>query len=285
MIKKILIFTFTTLILVYILALSFWLSLSNETITSWLEFKINSYVPKNYTVLVKNASTHFHSFRVNQILVKENKKNIDLFKIQSAEVGINMINILIFQEIPFRLELYQGAIKGSFKILPNYSVSFLGEEIQPNRNVPLRKTKIITSKPSLSFKGQFDKLNPIGGSINISMNQLSLAGQKEITHIPFDLPETRLDSIDANIVIKKSNLNISANSTGDVSVKLNGTIRQNWHRIVNSKLDLKVKVAMTQSYQKKLGFIHGILKSYMNKSGQISIKIIGNPRYPRIEKL
>jgi len=208
-----------------------------------------------------------------------------MFEVQSIEIGINPIKILIFQEIPFRFALYQGTIKGSVKIYPDYSIHFAGDGIQPNRNVPLRKTNIITSRPTLDIKGQFIKTDQIKGSINVMVKELGLSGKKEITHIPFELPETRFESVDARIALKNKILEISTKSTGDVSFQVNGTIKQNWKRIVNSKLDLKIKATMTPIYQKKLGFIHDILKSYMNKSGQISIKVAGNPRYPQIERI
>lgn len=293
MIKKIVYSFLLILILGYLLLLSFWLNISPQKFTSWLEFKINSQIPQNYEIEIQATSFHIWGLSLNEWLLKEKKEEEEILRIESLDLRLNLVSILLFQEVPFFLKLYEGTVKGELQVFPELEVSFSAKDLQINRVLILRKTNLILSRPLLSIEGQIalptpwletKNLNSWQSKMNLSIEDLVFSGKTEHTMLPVELPKTSLKEIITTLALDQKQMTITLISKGDISATLKGTIYYNLRKLNRPKLNLTLRAELAEEFQQKLGIINEILKGYANQSGQLSIKISGNLPYPRFEK-
>ncbi len=285
MIKKALYIFISIVALGTLLLISFWINLSDEKLSSWLEFQINSRLPTNYRIQIQTASTRTWGLLLEKMTLKDIIEKNELLSIRSAEISFNVPSLLFFQKLPYRINLYQGNISGELVFFPKLHTRFSARGLQPNRHLVIRKTNLILSNPVLMVEGQISLSNPPEGDIKLKIRDILLAGETKHTHLPFDLPSTDFKSIDANLSLRQKQVEVAANSRGDLSANLKGTILFNWQKINRSKLNLTLKAGLKKAYRTKLGFIDDILQNYSNKSGQLSIKIKGSPANPKVEKI
>lgn len=293
MIKKIVYSFLLILIVGYLLLLSFWLNISPQKFTSWLEFKINSQIPQNYEIEIQATSFHIWGLSLNEWLLKEKKEEEEILRIESLDLRLNLVSILLFQEVPFFLKLYEGTVKGELQVFPELEVSFSAKDLQINRVLILRKTNLILSRPLLSIEGQIalptpwletKNLNSWQSKMNLSIEDLVFSGKTEHTMLPVELPKTSLKEIITTLALDQKQMTITLISKGDISATLKGTIYYNLRKLNRPKLNLTLRAELAEEFQQKLGIINEILKGYANQSGQLSVKISGNLPYPRFEK-
>ncbi len=285
MIKKILIYFVSFLLLLYLSILSIWLNLSSEKITPWLEHQINAQLPKDYEAGIYIANTHLFGLTLEQLQIHEKTSREIVLDVVSMELELNLLSLVFFQQLPYSLEIYKGEVQGTLNLLPQLSASFTITGLQPNHHLILQKTKLITSEPILKAEGEIIFTNPPEGKVSMEIQNINLAGDPKITNLPFKLPSTQLSYLKGDLTINKNRIDISAKSGGDISVNADGSIIANWKRIKRSRLDLIVKGKIEKNYETKLGFIKDMLNNYKNNTGQLSVKITGNLQRPNPTKI
>jgi type II secretion system protein N len=285
MLKKILSVTLIIVFFFYLLATSVWVNLSSDKLTPWLENRLNTQLFPGYSLRIQSASTHFHSLRCKQIVLRDSRSNHELVTLQSVDLSINVFSLLIFQRVSYHVKLYEGDIEGTIKLFPKIQTDFTINELQPNRIKLLRKTDLLLSNPTVSIVGRLLPSKNWEGTLNIKTSQLTLSGDPKVTKILFTLPSTSFDSITSEIEVKDNQIILNTLSSGDITARLTGTIFLNKGNFTASKLDLILKATLAEPYEKKLSLVKSLLSGFQNKAGQISIKISGTFQRPYVKKL
>jgi type II secretion system protein N len=284
MVKKILSAILIVTFLTYLLLISVWVNLSSDKLTPWLENHLNAQLLPSYSLRIQSASTHFHSLRCDQIVLKDSRSNSELVNIHSINVSINIFSLLLFQRVSYHIKMYEGHIEGTIKLFPEIQTDFTLRELQPNRIKLLRKTELLLSNPILNITGKLLLSKKWSGRLNAKIERLILSGDPKTTGIPLTLPSTSFDSITSDVKIRENQIVFNTLLSGDVTARLTGSISPNRGDIAASRLDLRLKATLAKPYEKKLGLVNSILSSFRTKAGQISIKITGTFRNPRVKK-
>ena len=234
---------------------------------------------------LESVKTHFCGLTLDGLVLNTKKENATLIQIQSLDFKLNPISIIRFQEVPFHIKMYDGNINGYLKFFPDMQTEFYATNIQPNHHSLIRKSNIVLSNPLLQFEGAFRLSPQMQAKVKLNLQGLNLSGKMKNTGLPFDMPSTEIDSLDAIISFEKSQLSIDASSRGDITGNIEGTIEINQKNIQRSKLDLKMIASLNKDYQKKLGAFIELLNNYKNKTGQFVVRIRGTTQYPKFEKI
>jgi type II secretion system protein N len=278
-------FLFYILILtcvVLITLISFWLNLSDKTLTPWLENQINNQLPRSYSIQIRMAETQVNGLNLDLITLSDTATNEPLVKVDTIHLKINPLRFLAFQEVDYLIELYEGSISGKLDLFPQRSTVFSFSGIQINRNAPIRKSGLILSNPLLSGKGMYSFGYPPQGQITLALNKISLSGKPEHTGLPFDFPITEFEWLKGGISFQNKDSEVQISSSGDLSANLEGTMTLNTKAPIQSPLNLILKAKLNPEYESKLGFFKDILVNYKNTAGQISVKISGNLNRPQV---
>lgn len=284
MLRKLLLFFIFVIVASIVLLISIWTNLSPSSISGWLEYKINSNIPRQFKVEIGEAQTRISGLDLYELQVQDNVSQSTLLTIQSFSVTINPVNLLIFQEIDYRINIYQGIVAGTLDLFPELNNNFEAKDIELNRNITLRKSNIIQSNPVLNAKGSYSLFPPYKGNTSIRIDQVSLSGKSENTNIPFELPDAELSNISGEVLLDDRLANISLSTSGDIKAEVTGSVQIDMRNYNRSNIDLVLKGKLSADFESKLGFMKGLVNPYKDNSGDYGIKFSGNISRPRISK-
>ncbi len=112
-----------------------------------------------------------------------------------------------------------------------------------------------------------------------------MSGDKALTNLSVNLPDTDLSSISADLKLTRKQVKMNIDTTGDVEAHVEGRVYGDWGRIQRAKADLKLNAGIKETYQAQLGIFNSILNSYRSKNGRISIHLTGKLSAPQIKKI
>lgn len=284
-IKKILLYFCSSILLILLLVFSFWVNLSSEKLTPWMEYRANSMLPRGYRIQIENANTRSWGVEVEKIAIRQTASGMELLGLENIKFEMDPLSLIFNQGVPYSVELYGGSIEGVVKLLPVQEVLFSVKEVEPNRNLTLRKMNLVLSNPELNGTGKISITQPLQANLDLAVRQLTFSGDPKVTMLPFKLPETTFQTIQSTLMVSDSQLEVVLISKGDIGANLKGKVFGDLKRIHNSRLDLVLRGKMDDKYFESLGFIQQIVNGYRDPSGEIALKIAGNLRGPQINRL
>lgn len=267
---------------------SFWLNLSSKNLTPWIQHQINIQLPSEYQISIEGTSTSPMELNMEHIEIFKKNENQPIFLIQKFHFDLNLFKVLFNLGIPYNIELYEGQIEGVFKFFPEFSISFNGQGLQPNRNRALRKTNLILSDPIMDLQGKMILSESPEGKINFTLKETKLSGKPGDTGLPLELPDIVFSSTSANVKIQAQRISATISTKGDFNAKLSGTLLINQKQFQSSNINFRLVGDFSGTYNSELqalGFINSILDSYRKPSGTISINITGTPGAPNIKRI
>ncbi|MBT4643477.1 MAG: type II secretion system protein GspN [Deltaproteobacteria bacterium] len=283
MLKKFITFLLSTILLCLMLFMSFWLSISDEKLAGWLEYRLNQSLPQQVRAEISAVQTRYWGLEIEQIELKNAAGQLEWLKVKTFRIHFDLVSIFFRQAFPYDFQLYGGQGSGSLSFSPDLRVNLKIVKLEPNWNPFIRSTRLVQSNPLLDLDGSF-VLSTLAGVIQIKMKDINVTGKKMYTTLPLDLPDTRLTTIETKIALNNNQLDLAVVTAGDINTLLEGKVKINWKRIQQSRIDLKLTADVTKPYQTKLGLINNIISSYRNKKGNISFRLAGNLKAPRIKK-
>ncbi|MBU2514465.1 type II secretion system protein GspN [bacterium] len=283
MLKKLLLSLIFVFLIMTIIVCSTWVNLNSSAIVPWLESKVNSQIPRQYSLTIESVENYLLGSKINQVILKDITSNESLLAIDSINLKINWISLFLFQELQYNIGLYEGSIIGKIDLFPQIKTSYQIKDIQINRNAFIRKTNLILSNPTLEGEGNFDYTKTTG-NLELNCSALKLTGDQQNTNLPFLLPSTTFDNLKSEWSFSKNQANLQIISSGDITANLKGTMDLNFERISKSKLDLQANARLAEKYETNLGFLKSLLVNYRDNSGQIAVKISGDFERPSIKK-
>lgn len=280
---------FTSLLLIFLLAfflmVSTWMNLSSEKITPWVEHQINARLPRVYSIDIGSMETKINGLTLNQIQLNEQESLTRLLDISKITVSINIFKLVVFQEIPYSIELYEGSVEGYLDLFPDMLTAFVIKDVEPNRNSWLRKSNIIRSNPIVEGQGSYFFSATPAAAIDLNIENLSITANNEYTNIPFELPMIELDSLRAAFSMKEMLTEVTISSAGDIDLNINGQITPDLKSITRTQLNLIAKGQLKSDFENELGFVKQLLDSYRNSSKQISVQVTGTLQHPIVRKI
>jgi type II secretion system protein N len=285
MLRKTLFSAIFAFLLANLFVLSFWLGLSSQVLTQWFTYQLNRSVSNKFVLELKSAKSNFHGLILEELVLNTNKKKLTVFQIQSIKFNLSPVSLLLFQKIPYKINVYNGNIYGDIKLFPSLQANFYAKDIQLNRNKQIRKSNILLSNPLLQIEGKCELTPEIRAHLKFNLKDLSLSGNMKDTGLPFALPLTNINSLDAILTYEKNQLKIDAKSKGNITGNIAGIVQVNQTNIRRSRLDLKMTSRLDRDYQNNMGVLIELLNNYKNRTGQISIRIKGTAQYPIVEKI
>lgn len=285
LLKRILLYLLVAGCTIWLVLISTWINISSKALTPWISTQLNDYLPKRYQAEIEVAETHFLGLTTGQIQIDDLATQMPVLTIQSIEISINYFSLIVFQEIDYKVRLYQGKIEGKMDLFPRRLTRFSLSEIQINRNAAIRKTNLLLSNPVIKGKGTFLIETTPEGKLDLAIQQVLLSGDPSHTDIPFELPDTQLSMIEGEFIFKGTDTTVRLLTKGDLSMNISGTVNIDQSSPVKSQLDLAINGTISPDYETKLGVFKSLLVNYKNQNGDISVNISGNPRRPRIKKI
>ncbi|PCI30627.1 MAG: type II secretion system protein GspN [SAR324 cluster bacterium] len=282
--------TLGSCVFIGVVIFSFWLHLSSTALSGWLEFQLNRSAPKGYQISILQAKTRVWGISVEELLVKAvgNTNSEQLLRLQALELRLDPWSLLSSLAIPFKIECYDGIIEGKIAFLSEKSIHFKFHDIQPNRNLWLRKTGLILSNPSLNGDGQLrlsSSLAPLSSSLKLEVKELVVSGNPKVMPLFFEIPDTSFQKVQIQLAYQDNSLTVDLRTKGDIAVKVSGDIQGKITAINNSKLNLTIVAKLKDKYQAELGFVGNMLKPYTNQSGQIAVQLGGKLKFPKLNKI
>lgn len=283
-VKRLLIYLLLFLSITYLILVSAWTNLDPATLTPWVESRININLPRKYRADIALVETSLSGLHLNQVRIQELPLSNPVMDVEKFSLSFGLLEFLLFQEIDYSMELYNGSIEGELDLFPQKSVDFSISELQINRNSVLRKTNLITSNPIINGDGFYTFSENPKAEIEFAITDLSISGKPQHTNIPFELPDTRLSEFEGDIVIKGKDADVLFASKGDLAATIEGIIKLNYARPVNSEFNLNLTGKLTSEFESKLGFFKSILVNYKNTTGQVAVNLSGTLQRPRVKK-
>ncbi|MCG8336205.1 MAG: type II secretion system protein GspN [Proteobacteria bacterium] len=283
-VKRLLLYLLLFLGIAYLIFVSAWTNLDPAALTPWVESRININLPRKYRADISLVETSLSGLHLNQIRVRELPSNSPVVDVEKVSLSFGLLEFLLFQEIDYSMELYNGFIEGELDLFPKKSVDFSVSELQINRNPVLRKTNLITSNPIVNGDGFYTFSENPEAEIEFDILNLSISGKPQHTNIPFELPDTKLSEFEGDIVIKGKEADILLSSKGDLAATVEGIIKLNFARPANSEFNLNLTGKLTSEFESKLGFFKSILVNYKNTTGQVAVNLSGSLQRPRVKK-
>lgn len=284
MLKKILFILLSSILLLLVLLMSFWLSLSEEKLLAWSRHSINRSLPRQIRVEITGLHTRFWGLEIDQIEMTNRAQGKSFFKATGIQVRFDPVALIIRQELPFSFKLYGGEGEGALGYLPGLRVKLSASNMELNWIPVIRQTKLLKSSPKVYFNSEFS-LKSNTGSVNLEIKNLIVTGNKTHTTLTVNLPDTELAHLKADLKIANNQLGLSIDTAGDITANLSGKILGDWRRIRKSKIDVTLSGDMNAAYRARLGIFNNIIDSYRSKSGRISIRLTGNLMLPQIRKI
>ena len=284
MLKKLIAIVLSLFLACLLIFMSFWLSVSEEKLVTWLEYRLNQSLPQHVTTEISAAHTRFWGLEIDQIELKNATNQLEWLKLDSFNIHFNLASIIFLQEIPYDFQLYGGHGNGTFNFSPDFRVTLKIKKLEPNWNPFIRSTRLVQSNPLVDLDGSV-VLGTLAGDIRIKVKDINVTGKKIYTTLPLDLPDIELATVEVKMALKNNQLDLGIKTAGDTSALLEGKVMINWNRILRSKLDLKLIADISKPYQTKLGLINNIISGYRKKGGKISLRLAGNLITPQIKKL
>ena len=283
MLKKFIKFLLSTILLCLMLFMSFWLSISDEKLAGWLEYRLNQSLPQQVRAEISAVQTRYWGLEIEQIELKNAAGQLEWLKVNTFRIHFDLASIFFRQALPYDFKLYGGQGSGSLSFSPDLRVNLKIVKLEPNWNPFIRSTRLVQSNPLLDLDGSFG-LSTLAGVIQIKIKDINVTGKKMYTSLPLDLPDTRLTTIETKIALNNNQLDLAVVTAGDINTLLEGKVKINWKRIQRSRINLNLTADVTKLYQAKLGLINNIISSYRNKKGKISFRLAGNLKAPQIKK-
>ncbi len=283
-VKRLLLYLLLFLGISYLVLISAWINLDPATLTPWVESRININLPRKYKADIALVETSLSGLHLNQVRIRELPASNSVIDVEKLSLSFGLLEFLLFQEIDYTMELYNGVVEGELDFFPQRSLDFSVSELQINRNPVLRKTNLITSNPIVNGDGFYTFSDNPEAEIVFDMSDLSISGQPEYTNIPFELPDTRLSKFEGDIVIKGKDVDVLLSSKGDLAANVEGIIKLNFARPANSEFNLNLTGKLTSEFESKLGFFKSILVNYKNTTGQVAVNLSGTLQRPRVKK-
>ena len=283
MLKKFIKFLLSTILLCLMLFMSFWLSISDEKLAGWLEYRLNQSLPQQVRAEISAVQTRYWGLEIEQIELKNAAGQLEWLKVKTFRIHFDLASIFFRQAFPYDFQLYGGQGSGSLSFSPDLRVNLKIVKLEPNWNPFIRSTRLVQSNPLLDLDGSF-VLSTLAGVIQIKIKDINVTGKKMYTSLPLDLPDTRLTTIETKIALNNNQLDLAVVTAGDINTLLEGKVKINWKRIQRSRINLNLTADVTKLYQAKLGLINNIISSYRNKKGKISFRLAGNLKAPQIKK-
>ncbi|MBT4264636.1 MAG: type II secretion system protein GspN [Deltaproteobacteria bacterium] len=283
MLKKFITFLLSTILLCLMLFMSFWLSISDEKLAGWLEYRLNQSLPQQVRAEISAVQTRYWGLEIEQIELKNAAGQLEWLKVKTFRIHFDLASIFFRQAFPYDFQLYGGQGSGSLSFSPDLRVNLKIVKLEPNWNPFIRSTRLVQSNPLLDLDGSF-VLSTLAGVIQIKIKDINVTGKKMYTSLPLDLPDTRLTTIETKIALNNNQLDLAVVTAGDINTLLEGKVKINWKRIQRSRINLNLTADVTNLYQAKLGLINNIISSYRNKKGKISFRLAGNLKAPQIKK-
>ncbi len=287
--KKGLQFICVILLLTIVLLLSIWINLSSEKLSRWLEYQANQLAGKQYQFKVVDAIPRIWGLSIGELSVSGLQGREQLIDLQNIELKLDPYTLIRNKGgIQVNAGVYLGKFKGVITYYPESEFKYDFHEIQPNRNTYLRKKGIIISTPTISGTGSTvlsKKLKPELSVLQLNIDQLGIAGKGDSYSLPLTIPDLKFSRITAGLRYKNKLLDLDIQSVGDLNMKVKGNLVADFQRWKRSKIDIKVFADLNKDYEKKLGFVKTILKSYSSDSGKISVHLQGSMGTPKIKKI
>ncbi len=283
MLKKLLLYSISILLILVTFICSFWINLDSKAIIPWLENRINAQIPRQYSISIDSTENYLLGSKINQVTLKDVASNESLFVIDSIDLKMNLISLALFQELEYSVNLYEGSVSGKIDLFPQIKTTFKILNVQINRNTYIRKTNLILSNPIIEGEGNYE-YSEATGDLTLNCTSLTLTGDQNITNLPVTLPTTTLERIRSGWNFKKNQTDVQIDSSGDITANLKGEIDLNLKRAERSKLDLIINARLTEKYETNLGFLKSFLVNYKDNTGQVSVKISGGFQRPNIKK-
>ncbi len=280
--KRLIFLLFVVISVLLIILISIWINLKPETLTPWLEYQLNQRITKEYTAEIGLAKTRFNGLSLEQIVLYETPSRQTLLTIESINIRINPLYLLIFQEIDLSVICYEGSINGKLDIFPQKSVFLNIKNVQINRNTFIRKTNLILNNPLLNGTVNYQLSEKREGQITLAIRNIALSGKPDHTGLPFEFPDTEFEWMKGGISLNGETAEVQISTLGDLSANLDGNVALNWKALNRSRIDLALKGKLDPEYESGIGFFRDILVNYKDSAGQISIKISGNLNRPKI---
>ncbi|MFH2128945.1 MAG: type II secretion system protein GspN [bacterium] len=284
MLKKLFVYLIAAFLFCLILFMSFWLSISETKLESWLQYRLNRSLPRQTQVTVQNVRTRFWGLEIQQVELRDTVSLQEWVKIDTLKIRFDLLALFLRQELPFNFHLYGGQCNGALGFFPSLRVKLKIVNLEPNWIPIVRRTGLVLSKPLLQADGLFI-IDTLTAKIQLNLKDIRVTGNKAITTLPLDLPDTTLIAADINVTLKRDQLSLTLATEGDISAQLEGIVTPNWQQVQKSMLDLRLTANIAPPYQSKLGAINNIISSYSGTAGRISIRLTGNLTAPQIQKI
>lgn len=262
-----------------------WINLDSETLAPWVQHQINLRLPKRLISQIGAVSTSFNKLSIDRIDVVDSVTNENLLHIQSLNLSFSFLKLALFQALDYQLTVYGGLVEGSLKVRTPRTIQFKTSNLEFNSNTTIRKSNLILSNPTLAAEGVLTINDTLTGKINFDIKGLLLTGESKYTEMPFELPQSKIDTIDGELLIKENQTELNAKTKGDINASISGKIDINRNIPIKSEFELIVKASFTPEYETRLGFLNDVLASYRDPSEKISIRLTGNLDRPKINKL
>jgi len=284
MLKRILSYISTAMALILIVLVSFWLSLSEETLLSWTQHQLARISPQQVQTAVRGMRTRVWGLEIAQIEVINPARRENLLIISNIELRFNIISIFYRQELPFSFELYGGLGAGALGLFSNRRIRLKAEKLELNWIPVVRRSQLLKSSPVLSMTGEYSTTSN-SCQLHFFIRDMKLSGDKTHTTLKMSLPDTQLESFKGSVTVHKNQMELAVTTTGDITAALEGNLLGNWNHIRRSKIDVRLKVDMSNHYQDKLGALNRILDNFRTPNGQIAVHFTGNLMLPQIRKI
>ncbi|MCP4298756.1 MAG: hypothetical protein GY786_24505 [Proteobacteria bacterium] len=277
------------LLLTMVLLLSIWINLSGDKLSRWVEYQANRLTGKQYQFKVVDAKPRIWGLSIGELSVSGFQGHEQLLNLQNIELKVDPYTLIRNKGgIQVNTGVYLGKFKGVITYYPESKFKYEFHEIQPNRNIYLRKQGFINSNPTISGTGSTvlsKSLNPELSVLQLNILQLGVSGKGESYSLPLTLPDLKFSRITAGLRYNNKLFDLDIQSVGDLNMKVKGNLVADFQRWKRSKIDIKVFADLHKDYEKKLGFVKTILKSYSSNSGKISVHLQGSMGAPKIKKI
>ena len=255
MVKKVIKITILTLVFLLVFFHITWLNISSVRLTKWLNFQGELLLPKSMTLLVKDANPTFGGLQVKSVEIRKQVGNLELIKLSQVNLSFGLLDLLLFQEIPFQFNVYDGVGKGHLDLLSGPRLALKVDDVSVNHNPYLRKTNILKSNPLLAFDGEVDLGGTRQGKVSFQLQKITINGDSKTSGLMFSFPDTRLEKISGKVSLDGRLVKLEMDTKGDISNQLKGQVQLDWKRFKRSRLNLKLLANLKKGYKKKLNFL------------------------------
>jgi type II secretion system protein N len=276
------------LLLGTVFIVSFWLNLSSEKLSAWLEYQLNQYTDKQFQISILKADTRIWGMFVEELVVIQKKSRERVLSLQEIEVKVDPYTLLSRWGMGVDSKLYHGEIESAWRFYPGVEIDYSLYGIKINQNPYLRKMGIIGLDPKISGTGNTlltKNMVMEMAEVDLEFDHLILKSNSKQLSLPLKLPDTELKKSSFKLDYDNKLLNLDIHLTGDIKGKIKGNVKGNLENYKKLKLNIKVRADLDRKYRDKLGFVRAILDTYSEKPGKLSVHLGGSVSSPIFKKL